>query len=80
VKVLIFRIKKVHTDGKTHPMLSFEKGIALLMLSKLSEEIKKLKKSGMLKIKATNTTILKTNFEAYLSGTKFKRISTMVSG
>ena len=38
------------------------------------------KKSGILKINVTKTTPLKTNFVAYLSGTIFSKISTMVIG
>ena len=75
-----FNKTKNNKAGSTQPKLFSARGIILLIPVKFSLGIIKPKKSVMLKIKVIKTTPLKTSFVAYLSGTIFSKISTIVIG
>ena len=83
LNLITFPNKKTTKAGSTHPKLYACKGI--------QENVPPMgarglglptdhKKSGTLKTIVTITTALKTDAEAYFSGSTFSRISTMVMG
>tara|TARA_B110000008_G_C16872509_1_gene525385 strand:+ start:943 stop:1161 length:219 start_codon:yes stop_codon:yes gene_type:complete len=71
---------KAINAGKTHPKLWVENGIHCVMESNRCPRFSDAKKSGILKIKVTNTTPLKTIDDVNLLETTFNKIKTIVIG
>ena len=76
-----FKSKNVMKAGNTQPKLNSPKKIKLFIsIAKFFKFGINTKKSGILNIKVTKITPLKTNFDANISGTTFSKIKTMVIG
>ena len=73
-------IRKLKITGSTHPKFWFANGIVFFIVERASGLVKNPKKSGILNIKVTATTTLKTSAEVYFSGKTFSIIKTMVIG